>query len=250
MGHAWPHHCHSRWALLPSPFRLRIPRSDPFHTHKTSRVLSKSILTIPTCTCIPTGQPSVCPQWHRSPLKTSPQSTRKSHTNRIWHRKGFLGCIYMGWSPSWWFQHDLVSEPNVEAAYHGSSTSGTMITPRQAKWSVRVHLWSPICHTTSSLTMLTQHTCMSTTTHCLPRSTMMETDPEHLLCPSPAGPVPAVFLITTPLPSIPPFPGCAPSPIAHHTHGSAWLHTIYGGLASQRRGASSSPNPKIHQTWV
>ena len=61
-----------------------------------------------------------------------------------------------------------------------------------------------------------------------------ETYQEPLLCPSAAGPVPAVFLFATPLPSIPPSPACVPSPIAHRTHGSTRLHTIHGGLPPQR----------------
>ena len=55
--------------------------------------------------------------------------------------------------------------------------------------------------------------------------------PEHL-CPSAAGPVPAVLLVATPLPSIPP-QHVYSSPVARRTHGSTLSHTVRGELPLQ-----------------
>ena len=82
------------------------------------------------------------------------------------------------------------------------------------------YLVACLCCTTSSPT---QCTCISNTT---PRSTTMETDghpstPTMAICSRPSS---GSFLVAIPLCSI------SPSPIARHTHGTAWSHTIHGEL--------------------
>lgn len=108
-------------------------------------------------------------------------------------------------------------------------TTTVTTTPRQVKRSVRVYFWLPVCVAPPARQLI----CPTPPPgQLLRRQTVI---PEHLLCPSAAGPVPAVFLVATPLPSIPPSPACAPSSVARHTHDSARSHTVRGELLSQRR---------------
>ena len=110
----------------------------------------------------------------------------------------------------------------TSTAYHGSSTSGTTTAPRQTKRSVSVHLWSLVCVAPPARQLVYPTPSPG---QLLRRQTVI---PEHL-CPSAAGPVPAVLLVATPLPSIPP-QHVYPSPVARRTHGSTPSHTVRGEL--------------------